>query len=246
MYSNRLGQLLIKLSFYRLNSRVIKLEISSGKRIIDVALDFCYGSERAFSRAFLQEYVGIPSKFRGMRYSIPPKPVLSERFLFNLGGMKMNNIYSDVRYVDLPSMLVASYVVISANPEDEVISFMTKWAGKNGVNPLARKFGFDYPVNEEQHAKGYRGYEYWICADEGAKASDGVKLKKIEACKYAVLRITDPFSNPFETIPNGWRRLADWANKNGCKYTDCNEKYWLEEVVTENGTTYMDVFFPIS
>lgn len=32
------------------------LEVMQGKRILDIALDYGYGSERAFSRAFLQEF----------------------------------------------------------------------------------------------------------------------------------------------------------------------------------------------
>lgn len=222
-------------------------EVCAGKRILDVALDFGYSSERAFSRAFSQEFGDNPSKFRGVHYSIPPRPVLLNQPLYNLaGGIKMDNIYSDVRFVDLPAMLVASSIVVSGNPEDEVISFMTKWSEKNGINPLSRKFGFDYPVNEEQQAKGFRGYEYWVCVDECTPASDGVVLKKVEGCKYAVLRITDPFSDPFGLIPNGWRKLVDWVNGKGYKPVCNRERYWLEEVITENGITYMDVFFPIS
>ncbi|MCX8129415.1 MAG: hypothetical protein N3I35_04860 [Clostridia bacterium] len=36
-----------------------------------------------------------------------------------------------------------------------------------------------------------------------------VVLKKVEGCKYAVLRITNPFSNPFDTIPRGWKTLVE-------------------------------------
>jgi AraC family transcriptional regulator len=73
-----------------------------------------------------------------------------------------------------------------------------------------------------------------------------VKFKNIKGCRYAVLRITEPFSDPFELIPNGWRKLVDWINSNGFKNSICDDRYWLEEIISENNATYMDLFFPIS
>jgi AraC family transcriptional regulator len=222
-------------------------DVSMGKRVLDIALDFNYGSERAFRRAFCQEFGDNPSKFRGIHYSVPPGINLLNQSLFNKpGGFKMDSIYSDVRFVDLPEMLVASGTAISRSPEDDVIAFMNRWAENNNISPEARKFGFDVPVTEEQQKKGLRGYEYWISVDPGMSASSGVKLKNIKGCRYAVLRITEPFSDPFELIPNGWRKLVDWINSNGFKNSICDDRYWLEEIISENNATYMDLFFPIS
>ena len=219
-------------------------EICLGRRILDVAMDYGYSSERSFSRAFLQEFGKSPSKFRGTQYSIPQKPTLEKGFYFT-GGRIMDSIYSEVRFETLGEMTVASAKVINMNPEDEVIAFMMKWADENGIDARARKFGFDVPVSAEEQAKGIRGYEYWISVGDDTKAGKGVEIKKVEGCKYAVLRITDPFSDPFGTIPNGWKRLAEWVNSNGYKASCEKEHYWLEEVVEIGGTTYMDVYFPV-
>lgn len=221
------------------------LEVCEGRRILDIALDYGYGSERAFSRAFLQEYGKNPSKFRGSQYSIPPKPVLSE-LTIKLGGIQMDSKYSDVRFETLDTMDVVSAYVISRNPEEEVIQFLTNWAGKNGINKDNRSFGFDIPVGEKEQKNGMRGYEYWIKVEGKVPVADGVVVKRIEGCKYAVLRITDPFSDPFDVIPKGWKTLMEWINRKG--YPDiCNkERYWLEEVIQKDGVTYMDIYFPVS
>lgn len=221
------------------------LEICKGRRVLDVALDYGYSSERSFSRAFQQEFGKNPSKFRGMQYSIPERPFLYK--MNNLyGGKQMDTIYSDVRFENLKTMFVAGSKVISANPEEEVIAFMTKWAEDNGISTGARQFGFDVPVTEEERSKGLRGYEYWISVDEKTPVGNDVTLKKVEECKYAVLRITDPFSNPFDTIPKGWKKLVDWVNGKGYKASCEIDRYWLEEVVKINEVTYMDLYFPVN
>ncbi|HEX2946125.1 MAG TPA: helix-turn-helix domain-containing protein [Clostridia bacterium] len=221
-------------------------DICQGKRILDVALDYNYSSERSFSRAFLQEFGDNPSKFRGVNYSIPKKPTLKE-FINNVyGGKQMDSIFSDVRFENLDTMFVASAKVISANPEEEVVAFLNKWIKENGVDPKSRKFGFDIPVSEEERSKGLRGYEFWIKVDENTPAGKGAVIKKVEWCKYAVLRITEPFSNPFDTIPRGWKTLVNWVNDKGYKASCDKERYWLEEVLEIEGVTYMDIYFPIN
>lgn len=66
---------------------------------------------------------------------------------------------------------MASFRVISMNPEDEVIEFMKNWAIRNGFDKMevTRNFGFDVPVNEQQGKEGLRGYEYWITVNSVKK-----------------------------------------------------------------------------
>lgn len=221
-------------------------EVSAGKRILDIAMDYGYGSERAFRRAFLQEYCRNPSICRGLKYFIPPKPVLEELLVKNGGNSCMENVFSDVRFETLDTLYVVSLVVKSRTPEDDVIEKLTQWAKRNGLNEGARKFGFDYPVSDEEQRRGIRGYEYWICADKDTPVSEGVALKRIEGCKYAVLTIKDPFSDPFSRIPQGWKRLMEWVNGQGYAPLCDKERYWLEEVIEKGGETSMDIYFPVS
>jgi AraC family transcriptional regulator len=225
-------------------------DINKGRRIIDIALDFGYSSERSFCRAFQKEFSKSPSKFRNKHYAIPPKPILKENEYIILGGVNMEYSFSDVRIEELNTMYVVSSYVISNNPEEEVIAFMTKWMENNNIDPRSRKFGFDIPVSEEQRQKGFRGYEYWITVKEDTTPCEGATIKKIDECQYAILRITNPFSNPFQAIPAGWKKLVEWINTKGyepdCRAECYKEKYWLEEKLEENGITYMDVYFPLN
>lgn len=224
-------------------------EVNRGRRIIDVALDFEYSSERAFSRAFQKEFGETPGKFRNRHYAIPQKPILKNNKFIIWGGPDMEYNFSDVRIDKLDTMYVASSYVISDNPEEDVLTFMGKWMEDNNIDMKSRQFGFDIPVSEEQRQKGLRGYECWIKVNEDTEVLEGIKLKKIEKCDYAVLRITNPFSNPFESIPAGWNKLVEWINAHECELAknECNEeRYWLEEKIQENGIIYMDLYFPIN
>lgn len=218
-------------------------DVMEGHRIIDVALEYGYSSERAFSRAFQQEFGQAPSRCRNSRYSIPPGPVLTEILNPVDGGFSMD-YFSEVRIEQLNSMTVASAVRVSDNPEDEVISYMSGWAEESGISGY-RSFGFDVPVTEEKQDRGLRGYEYWITVDENMVTPDDITIKNIEGCKYATLRITEPMINPFERIPVGWKKLASWVNSKGYTTSCDKERYWLEEVLDVEGVTVMDIYFPI-
>lgn len=226
-------------------------DVNQGRRIIDIALDFEYGSERTFRRAFQNEYGESPVKFRNKHYAIPEKLILKENKSIMWGGITMEYNFSDVKIEKLDTMYVASSYVISDNPEVDVMDFMTEWMEKNNIDIKSRQFGFDIPVSEEQSQKNLRGYECWIKVNENTNVSEEVKLKKIDECDYAILRITNPFSNPFEVIPAGWRTLAEWVRLNGympdCSTNKVNkERYWLEEKFQDNGITYMNLYFPLN
>lgn len=223
------------------------LEVIQGRRILDIALDYGYSSERAFSRAFLQEFGQIPSRCRNAKYSIPSKPVLSYSFKNWNGGVQMDYL-SDVSIVSLPEMTVASGARISRDPEDEVIAYMTNWAGTVGIGSGTRQFGFDVPVSDEEQSQGLRGYEYWVVVDENlspAVLPADITMKQVESCKYAVLRIMEPFVDPFERIPLGWRKIAEWVHSRGYQAACDKERYWLEEKLEIDGSTLMDIYFPI-
>jgi len=157
----------------------------------------------------------------------------------------MNSVYSDVRFEKLGVMRVASYCIISRNPEEEVISYLRKWVEGQGVRGT-RSFGFDYPVSDEEREKGLRGYEYWIVIPDYVTESEGVIIKNIPEDEYAVLRITDPFSEPFERIPMGWKQLSEWVYAGEYRPRTSQNRFMLEEIIEdEDGNTYMDLYFPV-
>lgn len=167
------------------------------------------------------------------------------------GESKMDSIYNEVEFKKLPKMRVAMYRVISQTPEDDVINYMDNWAKESGLLDVAdyipRKFGWDYPhLSEEQKSNNLRGYEFCYTIPENfTPKTEGADILYIESDEYAVIRVTDPFINPFDTIPNGWRKLYEFVNAGEFKTIHWNNRYAMEEVIEINGITYMDIYFPI-
>lgn len=164
----------------------------------------------------------------------------------------MNSIYSEIKIQQLPKMRVARYVIISPQPENDVINYMDNWARASGLldvqdyNP--RKFGWDFPfVSEEQRAKfNLRGYVYlYTLPEDFIPKCDGAEIAYIEADEYAVMRITDPFANPFHIIPDAWKKLFDYVQNSEYRTKSWDNRYALEEVIEVDGVTYMDIFVPV-
>lgn len=227
------------------------IDLHSDKRILDIAIDYGYGSERSFSRAFVKEFGKSPSYFRD-------KPVCSTEKLMvydlRLPGKvwleHMKDYLSKIKYETLSEMRVISGKRMGSEPEDEIIGVMTKFKETHHIN-VQRSFGFDVPVDESDQAKGYRAYEFWLVTEDDVTDlihDTEFVVKTIPSYKYVSLRIADPFENPFEKIPNGWKTLVAWLEENKVLCNMDNDKNLdcLEEVGEEDGVMYMDIFIPIT
>lgn len=153
-----------------------------------------------------------------------------------------NKIFSEPKTVELPSLHMAKAIRTGNEPEEEVISFLENWASNQDVEiSKARRFGFDYPVSDEEKAKGHRGYCYLMQVPETAKADNEVELVNFIGGEFISLRISDPFAAPFERIPEGWHTLVKHIKAHNLKVEWCSFASCLEEVITLDGKCYMDV-----
>lgn len=225
--------------------------LNSNQRIIDVALDYGFNSERSYSRAFVKEFGQSPSQLRHTDVCVCSKIIVYNLNLPSEGGLReMNGYLSKIKYETLKAMTVISGKRVGLEPEDEIIGIMTKWSNDNNIR-VERQFGFDIPISEEEKAKGYRGYEYWLKVkgplNSQAIVNDEFEWKEIPGYKYVSLRITDPFLDPFERIPNGWKTLVAWLEENqvSSNFDQSENAYCLEEVIEIEGRTYMDIYIPI-
>ena len=128
----------------------------------------------------------------------------------------MKEYYSDISYEIIDSMIVLSGTAIGSEPETKIMTIMNNLADAYQLSVL-RTFGFDIPIDRNDNVANHRGYEYWLAVDEAELVKlpsaysfefEGVNIfiKQIPSCRYAKLRIEDPFLDPFERIGGGWRR----------------------------------------
>jgi AraC family transcriptional regulator len=226
--------------------------VSQGERILDVAIRFGYQSERAFSRAFIQRYGMSPSKCRGLKMLHVSPLVIQD--LIRKCGIVMEKYMSDVFFETLEDMKVIASTRFSNNPEEEVIEFLTQYAKEHRIETTGRNFGFYVPVEDSSFNQEVRGYQYWLEVTGNGLASykagdsmdEQVTYLEIDKSKYAVLRIEDPFADPFERIPKGWQRMIGWLKDHDIQGQTCQiDKYCLEEVKIIDDVTVMDIYVPI-
>lgn len=162
-------------------------ELKTNKRVIDIALEVGYSSERAFSRAVVNAYGHSPAYFRthdilktrnlviyDLKLEADEERILSgfpssfktvKENIQEKGVKLMKQYLSDVRYETIESLLVLSGTAIGNEPEDAIIDTMNRLAKTYGIEVL-RQFGFDSPVEGSEDVTQLRGYEYWLAIDE--------------------------------------------------------------------------------
>lgn len=219
-------------------------DLKSDKTILEIALAYSYGSERAFSRSFKNVYGISPGKYRHNTCVMKKKLELTK-----IGGINMLPYLSEPKVVTLKEMHAIGCSIISKTPEFDVIDYMTDFKIKNQI-PTFTEIGFDIPVSSEALEEGYRGYEQWLVVDEENAvnfSNDDVKHKVVPHGKYLMLTISDPFLDPFERITTGWKKLVSAAEEENLRTDEIcgSEVYGFEEKVCMMHRIDMNLFLKI-
>lgn len=164
----------------------------------------------------------------------------------------MDNTYSEIKIVTVPKMRLARYVMITPNPEHDVITYMDHWAKNSGLldrtDYQPRRIGWDFPFVSKQQAEqfGLRGYvgAYVIPEDFEPKCC-GAEIAYVNEDTYATLRITDPHSDSFGKIPRGFEILLEFINRGEYKTLTWENRIAFEEEFDLDGVHYMDIYVPV-
>ncbi len=151
--------------------------------------------------------------------------------------------HSPITFETLPSMRVGCLRVISQTPETDCSQKLHAWLAQLRVSSPVRTFGFDTETTPADAQAGKRGYEIWAALPPGVEPSDGVAIHDFKGGQYAVMTLIRPFTNPFETIPAGWKFLHEWVISNG-QYRGGNHQ-WLEELIETLQGNDLKLYHPI-
>ena len=131
-----------------------------------------------------------------------------------------DDAYTNLRVETVPGFRYVKHVVISNDPEGDAINWVLNVARDNGVEH-PRVIGWDFPCVSQEQVNVYHmhGYEAaWILPED--VTPERVEIKEQKAHKYAAIHISEPFKNPFATIPNAYKALTEYMRINGLEYTD--------------------------
>ncbi len=160
-----------------------------------------------------------------------------------------DEIYSQITIKSVKGFRMARYVMVTPNPEDDVIAYMENWGKRSGLlelQPDAMRIGWDFPFVslELQTRFGLRGYMAAYILPEGFKTCcPGVEYADQKDAEYAVITIYDPFAAAFERIPNAYKKLLEFLQASGFREKPKeNILSCFEYVYEKEGITCMDVY----
>ena len=159
-----------------------------------------------------------------------------------------DELYSEVTIRNIPSFRMAKYVMVSANPESDVIGYMKEWGRRSGLlaaDPEAQMLGWDFPyVSQEQQMRfGLHGYVAAYVLPDGFETNcPGVEYCQNADAKYAVITVKEPHVQPFERIPAGYKIILDHLKENGISDRRTDDVIGcFEHEYEKDGICYMDI-----
>ncbi|MDE7020306.1 MAG: helix-turn-helix domain-containing protein [Lachnospiraceae bacterium] len=160
-----------------------------------------------------------------------------------------SGIYSEVRIKRVAPFKMASYVIISQDPESDAMGHMERWAENSGLKklcPYAKLIGWDFPfvTQEQQNRFGLHGYvAACVIPDDFRTDCPGVNYMENKEADYGVITIKEPFIQPFERIPNAYKLIMEYFQANNFKEKNQeNIISCFEYEYQKNDITYMDVY----
>lgn len=221
--------------------QVARTELSSGIRILDLAIKYGYQSERSFRRAFQMIFHTSPSKLRQEVYHLPDKIHLNER-----KGITMIDYLTDIKTVTIVDFYAIGKTMVSKEPEIHSIDYMVTYKHKHAIESRS-EIGIDIHVTEVEREKGLRGYQYFLVVDKNVydetKDQNLIKIQ-IPESKYLMLTIDEPFKDPFIRIPMGWKKLMQTFDETYHYRDDLKIGCFEEKVETMTGTV-MNLYIAI-
>lgn len=165
---------------------------------------------------------------------------------------EQSEIYSEIRIRRIAPFKMASYVIISPDPESDALGHMDSWAkncGLKDICPDVKLIGWDFPFvsQEQQHRFGLHGYvAACVIPDDFKTDCGGVTFTENKEADYAVITIKEPFIQPFERIPYAYKLIMDYLEANNFKEKKQeNIIGCFEYEYKKNDITYMDVFIHV-
>lgn len=153
----------------------------------------------------------------------------------------------NVRLVRLDPQRVASFYSFGSEPETQALQKLEDWARPRGCldDPQRHRiFGFNNP--DPMPGSPNYGYEFWITIGTEVEPEGDMRILDFPGGLYAVLRLVDPFSDPYQFIPEGWKQLVMWAEDS--PYEIGSQQCLEELLVTEEtppGSRSMDLYLPV-
>lgn len=226
---------------------------STGRSILDIAIDYQFQSQESFARAFREAWGVNPSEVRktGQCPELLPRIDLAQEYFARGDDDCLDPSIKVVR--SLGPFRVAYCHAFGEDPEREAWGVLMDWAEKSALlsqDSPVRLFGFRSP--ELRQGSVQYGYEAWITLEASAGDSAGllaassrqadgaVRIKDFSGGMYAVTRASLP------TAGAAWKNMYTWLRLS--RYV-LGRHQWLEEHLSPTGSPgsemEIDLYLPL-
>jgi len=209
-------------------------ELTSCKRIVDIAVDYGFETHSGFSKAFRRYFGNSPEKYREhASFDVPKLPILEKNKQYVNGGIVM-----EPKMIKKDSVKIAGFALKTSTKDGEnnkaIPKFwqeylsdgrMKKLHGESFIKSHA-EYGACFPQNSEN---GEFVYVIGVEVKDGSNISDAYHVCTIPEALYAV------FSSPpadkvnfTKEIQGTWKYIySEWFPKSGYEFDNGKVDYEL-------------------
>ena len=228
-------------------------ELNSGRRIIDISIDYGFETHSGFTKAF-RRYFGIsPEVYRAhASFDVPKLPDLSKLKQYVTGGIVM-----EPKMIRKPAVKIAGYVLRTINDKDSsstaIPKFWTEYMTSGKMQKLHgepfvkrhEEYGACFPENPEN---GEFEYVIGVEIKEGAEIPEGYCVCTIPESLFAVFSSPPSDSKNFSPAIQGtWKYIfTEWFPNSGYEFNSKGVDYELydERCMSETGKV-CDIYVPV-
>jgi AraC family transcriptional regulator len=231
-------------------------DLSQGKRIIDVAMDYGFETHAGFTKAFKKTFGFPPSLYRLHITATPPEKATVYSVKLKHGGIKMQ-----VQIKEIKPITVVGYTSRHRMPGVSKIADIPVFWEKINLEYAAAlstlhhtytkshhcEVGICFDIDEEHDCFTYMLGVGVDEADATVPQRPGTYLYKMQGGLYAVFTTPEVHEDQYtQSIKDTWKQILDeWLP--GSKYEYDNERidYEYYDERDHGHTTQMDIFVPI-
>jgi len=228
-------------------------ELSSGRKLIDIAMDYGYETHSGFSKAFKRQYGVSPERYRMRAHSVkPPLPDILRMNTYSVGGIVM-----EPKLVTLPMIKLVGYALRTRNTDGEnnreIPSFWTAYLSDGRAGRLHQS---DFIKNHDEYGacfaedpeNGEFIYVIGVELKDGATAPEGFYACELPPATYAAFSTPPCGRAEFsDTIQGAWVYIMnDWFPASGYEYAaGCVdfEFYAMKNMGDQNNIC--DIYIPV-
>jgi len=228
-------------------------ELSSGRKLIDIAMEYGFETHSGFSKAFKRQYGVSPEMFRMRANAMkPPLPDILRMNKYLVGGIVM-----EPKFITRPAVKLAGYSLKTRNSDGdnnrEIPAFWTAYLTDGRAGRLHQsnfikshdEYGACFPEDPEN---GEFIYVIGVEAKDGADVPGEFYTCELPPATYAVFS-TPPCNREIfsDNIQGTWSYImSDWFPSSGYEYAaGCVDFEFYEMKRMGEQNNVCDIYIPV-